>query len=296
MGSDTANRFRAAVVQLRAGRVIADNLIAAEALIREAAKGGANYIQTPENTALMELEPELVRSQVQPEGESRPLAVFRALAAELGVWLHIGSLGVKAEDGRIANRSYLMAPDGTVAARYDKLHMFDVDLPNGESYRESDNYTPGSKAVLADLTPGGVPARLGMTICYDLRFAALYRALAIAGANMIAIPAAFTKHTGEAHWHVLLRARAIETGAYVFAATQGGLHENGRWTFGHSMIISPWGEILAEAGADPCVVFADIDLALVEEVRARVPALTHGRPFEIEIATPDGEPMKRQAS
>lgn len=296
MGSKTANRFRSALVQLRAGRVIADNLVSAEALIREAAKGGATYIQTPENTALMELEPDLVRSQVQPEGESRPLAVFRALAGELGVWLHIGSLGVKGGDGRIANRSYLLAPDGTIAARYDKLHMFDVDLPNGETYRESDNYTPGSKAVLARLTPGGVSARLGMTICYDLRFAALYRALAIAGANMIAIPAAFTKHTGEAHWHVLLRSRAIETGAYVFAATQGGLHENGRWTFGHSMIISPWGEILAEAGADPCVVFADIDLALVEEVRARIPALTHGRPFEIEIAAPADDAEKRQAS
>ena len=296
MGSKTANRFRSALVQLRAGRVIADNLVSAEALIREAAKGGATYIQTPENTALMELEPELVRSQVQPEGESRPLAVFRALAGEFGIWLHIGSLGVKGGDGRIANRSYLLAPDGTIAARYDKLHMFDVDLPNGETYRESDNYTPGGKAVLARLTPGGVSARLGMTICYDLRFAALYRALAIAGANMIAIPAAFTKHTGEAHWHVLLRSRAIETGAYVFAATQGGLHENGRWTFGHSMIISPWGEILAEAGADPCVVFADIDLALVEEVRARIPALTHGRPFEIEIAAPADDAEKRQAS
>lgn len=296
MGSKTANRFRSALVQLRAGRVIADNLVSAEALIREAAKGGATYIQTPENTALMELEPELVRSQVQPEGESRPLAVFRALAGEFGIWLHIGSLGVKGGDGRIANRSYLLAPDGTIAARYDKLHMFDVDLPNGETYRESDNYTPGSKAVLARLTPDGVSARLGMTICYDLRFAALYRALAIAGANMIAIPAAFTKHTGEAHWHVLLRSRAIETGAYVFAATQGGLHENGRWTFGHSMIISPWGEILAEAGADPCVVFADIDLALVEEVRARIPALTHGRPFEIEIAAPADDAEKRQAS
>lgn len=296
MGSDTASRFRAALVQLRAGRVIADNLAAAEALIREAAKGGADYVQTPENTALMELEPELVRNQVQPEGESRPLALFRALADELGVWLHIGSLGVQEVDGRIANRSYLLAPDGGIAARYDKLHMFDVDLPNGETYRESDNYTPGSKAVLADLTPGGAPARLGMTICYDLRFAALYRALAIAGANMIAIPAAFTKHTGEAHWHALLRARAIETGAYVFAATQGGFHENGRWTFGHSMIVSPWGEILAEAGADPCVILADIDLARVEEVRARIPALTHGRPFEIELATSAAEPKQRQAS
>lgn len=296
MGSDNANRFRAALVQLRAGRVIADNLVAAEALIREAAQGGADYIQTPENTVLMELEPELVLKQVRTESESEPLALFRGLANELSVWLHIGSIGVKAEDGRVANRSYLLAPDGGIAARYDKLHMFDVDLAGGESYRESDNYSPGSKAVLADLSPGGVPARLGMTICYDLRFAALYRALATAGANMIAIPAAFTKQTGEAHWHVLLRARAIETGAFVFAATQGGFHENGRWTFGHSMIISPWGEILAEAGADPCVIFADIDLARVDEARARIPALGHGRTFEIELATPDTEAEERQAS
>ena len=296
MKSDIARRFRAALVQLRASRVVADNLVAAEALIRAAAKGRADYIQTPENTALMELEPERVLEQVQPESESGPLALFRALAGELGVWLHIGSLGIKVEERRVANRSYLLAPDGAIAARYDKLHMFDVDLPGGESYRESDYYSPGSKAVLADFVPGGIPARLGFSICYDLRFPALYRALATAGANMIAIPAAFTKQTGEAHWHVLLRARAIETGSYVFAATQGGYHENGRSTFGHSMIISPWGDILAEAGADPCVIFAEIDLARVDNVRARIPALRHGRAFDLEIATCADEAARRQAS
>jgi predicted amidohydrolase len=296
MGSDNVNRFRAALVQLRAGRAIEENLISAEALIREAARGGADYIQTPENTALMELEPELVQRQAQPEPESRPLALFCALAEELSVWLHVGSLGVKQPDGRIANRSYLLAPNGSVVARYDKLHMFDVDLPDGETYRESDNFSPGNTAVLADLSPAGLPAKLGMTICYDLRFAALYRSLAMAGANMIAIPAAFTKQTGEAHWHVLLRARAIETGAFVLAATQGGLHENGRWTFGHSMIVSPWGEILAEAGADPCVIFAEIDLAHVNEARARIPALTHRRAFEIESVTLVDAAATRQAS
>ena len=296
MGSEKSNRFRAALVQLRAGRVVEENLISAEAMIREAAKGGADYIQTPENTALMELEPELVRRQVQPEPESRPLSWLRALAKELRVWLHIGSLGVQQQDGRIANRSYLLAPDGSVVARYDKLHMFDVDLPDDETYRESDNFSPGNKAVLADLSPAGVPAKLGMTICYDLRFAALYRALAMAGANMVAIPAAFTKQTGEAHWHVLLRARAIETGTFVFAATQGGLHENGRWTYGHSLIVSPWGEILAEAGADPCVIFAEIDLAHVTEARARIPALTHGRAFDIEFAPLADAAAERQAS
>ena len=280
MCEPASNRFRAALVQLRASRSIAPNLDQAEALVRQAARGGAHYVQTPENTALMELEPELVLKQVQPEEESAPLARMRALAAELGLWLHVGSLGIKLDAARVANRSYLLTPRGEIAARYDKLHMFDVDLAGGESYRESQYYGPGAKAVLADLPWG----RLGMTICYDLRFPALYRALATAGADLIAIPAAFTRQTGQAHWHVLVRARAIETGAFVFAATQGGLHENGRETFGHSMIVSPWGEILAEAGEDPGVVFADIDPAQSAEVRARIPALKHGRPFEVEIA------------
>ena len=280
MSEPASNRFRAALVQLRASRSIAPNLDQAEALVRQAARGGAHYVQTPENTALMELEPELVLKQVQPEEESAPLARMRALAAELGLWLHVGSLGIKLDAARVANRSYLLTPRGEIAARYDKLHMFDVDLAGGESYRESQYYGPGAKAVLADLPWG----RLGMTICYDLRFPALYRALATAGADLIAIPAAFTRQTGQAHWHVLVRARAIETGAFVFAATQGGLHENGRETFGHSMIVSPWGEILAEAGEDPGVVFADIDPAQSAEVRARIPALKHGRPFEVEIA------------
>jgi len=284
--------FRAALVQLRASRTIAPNLDQAEALIRQAAKGGADYVQTPENTALMELEPERVLALVQPEAESVPLARLRTLAAELGIWLHIGSLGIKIGDGRVANRSYVIDPQGEIAARYDKLHMFDVDLAGGESYRESQYYGPGSKAVLADLPFG----RLGMTICYDLRFPALYRALATEGANLIAVPAAFTRQTGRAHWHVLVRARAIETGAFVLAATQGGLHENGRETFGHSMIVSPWGEILAEAGEEPCVIFADIDLAASDEARARIPALKHGRDFEIEIAHAVPHPVQKEAS
>jgi len=272
--------FRAGLVQLRAGRTIGPNLDQAEALVREAAKGGAEYVQTPENTALMELDPQRVLALVQPESESEPLARLCALATELGIWLHIGSLGIKLGEDRVANRSYVINPHGAIVARYDKLHMFDVDLPGGESYRESEYYGPGEKAVVVDLPF----ARLGMTICYDLRFPALYRALARAGAEVIAVPAAFTKQTGEAHWHVLLRARAIETGSYVLAATQGGLHENGRSTFGHSMIVSPWGVVLAEAGEDPSVIFADIDLAAVADARARIPSLKHGRDFEIEIA------------
>ena len=284
--------FRAALVQLRAGRAIAPNLDQAEALIRQAAKGAADYVQTPENSALMELEPERVLALVQPEAENVPLSRLRSLAVELGIWLHIGSLGIKIGEGRVANRSYVIDPEGEIAARYDKVHMFDVDLAGGESYRESHYYRPGSKAVIAELPFG----RLGMTICYDLRFPALYRALAAEGANLIAIPAAFTKQTGQAHWHVLVRARAIETGAFVLAATQGGLHENGRETFGHSMIVSPWGEILAEAGEDPEVIFADIDLSASDEARVRIPALKHGRDFEIEIAHPVPRPVQKEAS
>jgi deaminated glutathione amidase len=280
MTSPTPRRFRAGLVQLRAGRSIAANLDSAEVLIRRAGRGGAAYVQTPENTALMELEPERVLAQAQPESEDVPLARLRALARELGIWLHVGSLAIRLEPERVASRSFLITPEGEIAARYDKLHMFDVDLAGGESYRESHYYCPGNTAVLADLPFG----RLGLSICYDLRFSALYRALAEAGAEFIAIPSAFTRQTGEAHWHVLVRARAIETGAYVLAATQGGLHENGRLTYGHSLIVSPWGEVLAEAGEEPGVIFADLDLAASEEARARIPALAHGRAFEIEIA------------
>lgn len=273
-------RFRAGLVQLRSGRSIEPNLETAEALIRRAAKGGAAYVQTPENTGIMELKPELVLAASETEEDSAPLARLRALAAELGIFLHVGSLAIKLDANRVANRSYLIDPKGEIAARYDKLHMFDVDLAGGESYRESLFFRPGGKAVLADLPFG----RLGLSICYDLRFPALYRALATAGADFIAIPSAFTKQTGEAHWHVLVRARAIETGAFVLAASQGGLHENGRATYGHSLIVSPWGEILAEAGDEPGVIFADIDLAASAEARARIPAIKHGREFQVEIA------------
>jgi len=292
MNTPSNQQFRAALVQLRAGRTIEPNLAAAEALIREAARGGAHYVQTPENTALMELDPALVLAQVRTEVESEPLQRMRGLAAELGIWLHVGSLGIKVDEARVANRSFLIDPKGAIAARYDKLHMFDVDLAGGESYRESQYYAPGSKAVVADLPWG----RLGLTICYDLRFPALYRALATAGADLIAIPAAFTKQTGEAHWHVLVRARAIETGSFVLAATQGGLHENGRETFGHSMIVSPWGEILAEAGEDTCVIFAEIDPARSKEARARIPSLRHGRPFEIEPVGDEPDFARKEAS
>ena len=272
--------FRAALVQLRSGRTIAPNIETAERLIRSAVREGALYVQTPENTSIMELETECLLAAIETEEKSEPLAQLRALAKELAIWLHVGSLGTKLIGGKVANRSYLIAPDGAIAARYDKLHMFDVDLAGGESYRESRNFNPGSKAVVADLPWG----RLGMSICYDLRFPGLYRALASAGADFITVPAAFTRQTGEAHWRVLLRARAIETGTFVLAACQGGLHENGRSTYGHSMIVSPWGEVLAEAGEDPQIVLADIDPRLSAEARAKVPSLRYGRAFEVEIA------------
>ena len=275
MTAPSPKTFRAGLVQLRSGRAIAPNMAMTEALIRRAAAGGAHYVQTPENTAVMELEPERLLAEVDVEEMSVPLTQLKALARELRIWLHVGSIAIRVDASKVANRSYLIAPDGEIAARYDKLHLFDVDLAGGESYRESRTYRPGNTAVLAKLPWG----RLGLSICYDLRFPALYRALATAGADVIAVPSAFTKQTGEAHWRVLLRARAIETGAFVLAAAQGGLHENGRSTYGHSMIVSPWGEVLAEAGTEPGVIVADINPALSAEARARVPNLQHDRPF-----------------
>lgn len=278
----SATPFRAALVQLRSQREIAPNMAAVLDLIRKAAADGAVYIQTPENTPLMELDGGRLFERIGPEKETTVLGEFAAIASELRIWLHVGSLPVKINERKAANRAFIFAPDGAVAARYDKIHMFDVDLPSGESYRESTNYEPGGTAVNVRL-PWGV---LGVTTCYDLRFSEQYKALAAAGADFLAVPAAFTKVTGEAHWHVLLRARAIETGCFVLAAAQGGLHENGRSTYGHSMIISPWGEILAEAGDEPCVIAAEVDPAEVAAARQRIPALNHVRPFEVTLFEP----------
>jgi predicted amidohydrolase len=272
------DKFRAGLVQMCSGRSVDANVEAASELIRQAAAGGADYVQTPEVTTLMELDRERLFSACQPEQGNDALAEFQALARELGIWLHIGSIPILKTATKLANRSYLLSPDGQVAARYDKIHMFDVELANGETYRESENYEGGSEAVVADTPWGG----LGLTICYDLRFPYLFRALAHGGARMVSVPAAFTRPTGEAHWHVLLRARAIEAQCFVLAAAQGGKHEHGRSTYGHSLIVSPWGEILAEGGTDPGVIFANIDLNQVAEVRARVPSLRHDRPFEIK--------------
>jgi deaminated glutathione amidase len=268
--------FRAACVQLRSSDDVGDNVRIASELIREARAKGAEFIATPENTTLMAPDGGAKLERSFPEAQDPALPRFRALAEELGVWLLIGSLAIKVSDTKTANRSFLIDPKGRVAARYDKIHLFDVDLPSGEKYRESNTVAGGDTAVMADLPWG----RLGLTICYDLRFPQLYRALAKQGAFALTVPSAFTETTGKAHWHVLLRARAIENGAFVIAPAQGGTHANGRKTYGHSLIVAPWGEILAEAGTDPGVILAEIDPATVDDARARIPNLQHDRAFK----------------
>ena len=264
--------FKAACVQMRSGRTVGDNVATVSEMIREARSVGADFIATPENTTIMDEDRERLAASIFPDtGDNPTLREFQALTKELECWLLVGSLPVKVDDGRFGNRSVLIKPDGSVAARYDKIHMFDVQVSESEQYRESKNYRPGRTGVLAS-TPWGA---LGMTICYDLRFPYLYRALAQAGAKLLTVPSAFTKVTGQAHWHVLLRARAIENACFVIAPAQGGKHENGRETFGHSMIIDPWGKVLAEAAEDPCIIVAKIDTDEVGKARARIPALTH---------------------
>ena len=276
--SDRANSsFTAALVQMRSGLSPQANLDAAARLINEARERGAHYVLTPEMTNILEVKRERLFAAIATEESDASLAAFRELARRLRIFLHVGSLAIKLSADRAANRSFLIDESGEIIARYDKIHMFDVDLAGGESYRESRNYRPGEIAVTADLPWG----RLGLTICYDLRFPALYRALAEAGSAFLAIPSAFTRQTGEAHWHVLNRARAIENGAFVFAAAQGGPHENGRETFGHSLIVDPWGRIIAESEAEPGVVLAAIDPAQVTAARAKIPSLSHGRRFEL---------------
>jgi predicted amidohydrolase len=271
-----SRNFKVACVQNCAERDAGPSIAALLPLIRRAADGGANLIVLPEMATMMEPQTALVLRKAVPETEDPGLAAFRAAARDLRVWILVGSLLFR-EPGaaRVVNRSLLLDDGGGIVARYDKLHLFDVDLANGEAYRESATVQPGEQAVLAE-TPWGP---LGLSICYDLRFAYLYRALAQAGARFLAIPAAFTYTTGKAHWHVLVRARAIETGCYVFAPSQSGTHAEDRRTFGHSLIVSPWGEVLADAGEGVGVVIADIDPARVDEARAMVPALRHDRRF-----------------
>jgi len=269
--------FTAGLVQMRASLSPQTNLDAAIRLIEQAKNAGAEYVLTPEMTNIFEIKRERLFATIAPEESDTTLAALRELARKLGIFLHVGSLAIKVLPEKAANRSFLIDRKGDILARYDKSHMFDVELGAGESYRESRNYRPGEIGVAADLPWG----RLGLTICYDLRFPALYRALAEAGCSFLAIPSAFTKQTGEAHWHVLIRARAIENGAFVLAAAQGGKHENGRETFGHSLIVDPWGRILAEGGTEPGVLLAAIDPAEVTAARAKIPSLQHGRRFEM---------------
>ena len=268
-----------ALVQLRTPATADAGLAHVEPLIRQAASEGARLILTPEGTNLLEQRRDRRSAALSSEGEDAAVIGLRRLAAELGVWLLIGSAIVRSDrqgDDRAANRSLLIGPDGAIVARYDKLHVFDVDLPNGETYRESAGVRPGDSAVVAE-TPWG---RLGLSVCYDIRFPHLYRQLAKAGARMIAVPAAFTAPTGEAHWEVLLRARAIETGAFILAPAQGGLHEDGRRTWGRSTVVSPWGEVLARADHDePCIVTAKLDMEAVTKARRAIPSLLHDRDF-----------------
>jgi predicted amidohydrolase len=281
--------FRVGLIQMRSGRTPAANVAAAAKMIDDAAGAGADYVLTPEMTNIMELSREALFAAIVPEEDDASLAAFRDIARKKSIFIHVGSLAVKVSPEKAANRSFLLDPKGEIVARYDKIHMFDVDLAGGESYRESRNYRPGELAVLYDLPWG----RLGLSICYDLRFPALYRALAEAGATFLAIPSAFTRQTGEAHWHVLMRARAIETGCFVFAAAQGGMHENKRETYGHSLVIDPWGRVVAEGGTEPGVVMAEIDLSQIATARSRVPSLEHGRRFE--IVEPLAEPVHLHA-
>jgi predicted amidohydrolase len=267
--------FRAACVQLRSSDDVAENIRVTSDLIRDAAAQGATFIATPENTTLMALDGGAKLASSHDEAHDPALPMFSALAKELGVWLLIGSLAIKVSETKTANRSFLISPDGSITARYSKIHLFDVELGSGEGYRESNTVAGGNEAVVAQTSWGGV----GLTICYDVRFPQLYRSLAQKGAFLLTVPAAFTVPTGTAHWHVLLRARAIENGAFVIAPAQGGLHANSRKTYGHSLIVAPWGEVLAEAGTEPGVILADIDPALSAAARARLPNLKHDREF-----------------
>lgn len=268
--------LRTALVQVNAGPEIEANLQQAGILVRQAVAQGAQLVCLPENVSLMVQGRDKILARVKPEESHPGVPFFGNLAHQTGVWIMTGTLGCLLPDGRVANRAFVIDPAGSIVARYDKIHMFDVDLAGGESYRESATYRPGANAVIAPTPWGG----LGLTICYDVRFAYLYRALAKAGASIITVPAAFTVPTGRAHWHVLLRARAVETGCFVLAPAQTGTHDGGRGTFGHSVIISPWGEILADAGEDVGVIIADLDLSKVAEARRMVPSLGHDRMFE----------------
>jgi deaminated glutathione amidase len=270
---------KAAAIQMCSGTEPARNVAALHDMVREAASLGAQYIQTPEMTGMVERDRAALFAKLKPEQSDPVVAAARDLALAHCIHLHIGSTAILLPDGKVANRAFLFTPNGDILATYDKVHMFDVDLDKGESWRESATYAPGTRAVVAELPF----ARLGFAVCYDLRFPQLFLAEANAGAQILTAPAAFTKQTGEAHWHTLLRARAIENGAFVIAAAQSGLHEDGRETFGHSIMINPWGEIVSEAlSSEPQIVTAQIDIAEVAAARKKIPNLNNARAFSVE--------------
>jgi predicted amidohydrolase len=271
----TMAKLHVACVQMCSTDDIDENIAAATKLIRRARAEGANFAATPEMTSLMDQRKGALAAKVVAEADDRALKAFRALAVETGMTLLLGSLPVRVDADLCANRSFLVAPTGDIVARYDKIHMFDVEVGDGQTYRESRDYRPGDKSVTADIGA----AIIGLSVCYDVRFPALYRALAKSGAQILCVPAAFTRVTGQAHWRALLVARAIENGAFVVAAGQGGRHRDGRETFGHSLIIGPWGDVIAEGGIEPGVVGAVIDLDAVAETRRRIPSLSHDRNF-----------------
>ncbi|MGP9818636.1 carbon-nitrogen hydrolase family protein [Salinarimonas sp. NSM] len=266
------SRLVVACVQMRSGRDPVANREAAIAGVVAAADAGAAYVQTPEMTGLLERDKAALFDKIRTQDEDETIAALRAVARARAVTVHIGSLAIRVGE-KVANRAVLIGPDGEIVATYDKIHLFDVDLPNGETWRESATYVGGERAVLAH-TPVGA---IGLSVCYDIRFPYLYRAYAEAGAEILTAPAAFTRQTGEAHWHTLARARAIENGAFFVAAAQGGRHEDGRETFGHSIVVDPWGRVLAEGDTEPGLVLAEIDREAVTEARRRVPSLRHGR-------------------
>ena len=272
--------FKAACIQNTATPDVQHDIAVLTRLIRQAAAAQAQFIATPEYCAGLASRDGKLHPVAPREGEHPVLPAMQALARELSIWLLVGSIGVTGSDGRIHNRSFMIAPDGSVAARYDKIHLFDVDLGEGRVYRESGTITPGTKAVISPCVEGSI----GLSICYDLRFAALYRTYAQAGADMLAVPAAFTKVTGEAHWHVLQRARAIENGAYVIAPGQCGTLSGGSQCYGHSLIVDPWGRVLADGGEAEGFIIADVDLEQVQLTRSRIPSLRHDRAFAPPVA------------
>ncbi len=279
--------LRAACIQMRSTNDPAENTRTFTDLVAEAVGQGATYVQSPEMTGMVEQDRKRLFDHAHSQSSDPLVACASGLAAEHNIWLHVGSTAILRDDGKIANRAFVFNPDGSIQATYDKIHMFDVDLDNGESWRESAVYEPGRESIIANIN--GIET--GLAICYDMRFAGLFKDYATAGARMLTAPAAFTRQTGQAHWHVLLRARAIENGAFVVAAAQGGQHQDGRETFGHSLIVNPWGEIISEADHDePAVIVADLEFDEVAAARRKIPNLVNARQYT--PAEPTASPRK----